>query len=111
MTSPDKGLVTHEGFDTKLVEQEKILLESIGGVEDDLVDEDGKFDHLGARIKNTCSFKFNVTSLTCPAMENNPTFAKLKNRLVKFHITNEKYRVNGPTQSQKDDVLRTGVPF
>ena len=111
MTSPDKGTITHEGFDNKLAEQDKILLDSIAGVDDDLVDEDGQFDTLGAKIKNTCSFKFNVTSLSCPELEQNPTFIKLKNRLIKFHITNEKYRVNGPTEKQKEEQMRTGVPF
>lgn len=39
------------------------------------------------------------------------TFAKMKTRLIKFHILNEKYRINGPTKKQKEDEVLTGIPF
>lgn len=85
-----------------------------GAVEDedlDGYDDDGIFDQLGAKIKNTYSFRFKAQTLSCDALEDDPIFKKLKKRLIQFHIINEKVRVNGLTNKQKEDEMRTGIKF
>ena len=38
-------------------------------------------------------------------------YRKLKKRLLDFHIQNEKYRVNGPSEKQLEEETLTGVKF
>lgn len=55
---------SHEAFEKKLADQEKILKEDspdkVGEEDHDLLDEYGNFDKLGAKIKSTLSYKFNT---------------------------------------------------
>jgi hypothetical protein len=71
----------------------------------------GNFDEVGARIKSSNIYKYNLNYLSCPPLEQNLVFTKLKNRLIKFHITMEKHRISGPTKAQDEQEFRTGVRF
>jgi|DEB0MinimDraft_12_1074336.scaffolds.fasta_scaffold44949_2 hypothetical protein len=50
--------------------------------DEDAFDSEGNFDQLGAKIKNTYSFRFKQHTLSCPPLEEEPLFKKLKKRLI-----------------------------
>ena len=62
------------------------------GGDSDLYDSDGNFDEFTAKVKGSFSFKMKESSLRSPALDHNPIFQRLKNRLIKFHLISEKYR-------------------
>lgn len=66
--------------------------------EEEIFDANGNYDELTAKIKSTGIYQYNISYLNCPELDDNPTFTKLKNRLVKFFIIEEKHRINGPTK-------------
>lgn len=81
-----------------------------------LQEQDDECDNLEQRdqiamIMNSEGFKLNEKNLECPALEQNPIFLKLKQRLLKFFIISEKYRLNGPTRKQREHLEKTGVDF
>lgn len=78
---------------------------------EDLFDEHGNYDELAAKIKSSSIYQYNLNYLSCPPLEHNPIFIKLKTRLIKFFIIEEKYRVNGPTKEQMEEESNTGVKF
>lgn len=43
------------------------------------------------------SFRLREQSLRCPALDENPIFKRLRSRLIKFYIEQERYRKEGPT--------------
>ena len=69
-----------EAFEKKLTVQDNILLEAANGQEldEDIYDEFGNLDELGAKIKSTYSYRFKQTNLSCAALDNNAMFQKLK---------------------------------
>lgn len=77
----------------------------------DLRDEDGNFDDEAARIKASTSYKLNMQSLRCPDLEHDPMFRKLKEKLVRFYVTAEKYKLHGPSKKQIEECNRLGVNF
>ena len=66
-------------------------------IDEDLYDSNGNFDHIGARAKSFKSFQINEQGLRCPQLENNVLFKKLKSKVIKFFIEEERYRVQGPS--------------
>ena len=76
-----------------------------------MYDANGNYDVLGAKIKNTMSFRYNQGYLASQALEGNPIYMKLKKRVIQFHIINEKYRINGASKQQLDEEVKTGVKF
>ena len=64
---------------------------------EDLYDEDGNFDDFGAKVRGSKSFKHKEESLTCQALLGNPTYERLRSKIIKFHVEAEKYRKFGPT--------------
>lgn len=89
-------------FDEKLKEQDKILEDAKNENDqkvkmDDLYDENGNFDDFGAKVRSSFSFKHKDESLHCHALLGNPTYERLRTRIIKFHIEAEKYRKFGPT--------------
>lgn len=94
-------------FDEKLKEQDKILEEAKANQDkqsnmDDLYDEHGNFDDFGAKVRSSYSFKHKEESLQCHALQGNPTYERLRTRIIKFHVEAEKYRKFGPTQKHLD---------
>jgi len=77
----------------------------------DLYDDDGNFDEFAAKVKGSFSFKMKESSLRCPSMENNPIFQRLRQRLIKFHLTSEKYRKCGANSRQLEEKRTTGLDF
>lgn len=66
---------------------------------DDLLDENGEYDADAAKVKSSAVYRYLVNHLACPALEEQPAFIKLRQRVLQFHITSEKYRMHGPTQA------------
>jgi hypothetical protein len=94
-------------FDEKLKESDKIMEEAKHDGDnkasvDDLYDEHGNFDDFGAKIRGSYSFKHKEESLTCDALRGNSIYERLRNRIIKFHVEQEKYRKFGPTQKHID---------
>ena len=50
-------------------------------------------------------------SLRCHVLEDDPIFKRLKNKLIKFHLEQAKYRKFGPTKKHVEQKFRTGVDF
>lgn len=44
-------------------------------------------------------------------MDDNPIFKRLRSRLLKFYIEQERFRKEGPSEKQKDMKARLGVDF
>ena len=57
------------------------------------------------------SFRLREQSLRCPGLDDNPIFKRLRSRLIKFYIEQERYRKEGPTAKQKEIKARLGVDF
>lgn len=94
------------------MQEEEIAIEEGAQVEEnDLFDDQGNYDELTAKIRATGMFQYLLSYLSCPPLEDDPVFSKLKNKLIKFFITEEKYRVNGPSKHQLDEEVKTGVRF
>ena len=85
--------------------------DDVAAGDSDLYDSDGNFDEFTAKIKGSFSFKMKESSLRSPALDHNPIFQRLKNRLIKFHLLSEKYRKCGPTQKQIEEKKATGLDF
>ena len=68
--------------------------EKIAG-DPDLYDADGNFDEFAAKVKNLASFKLVEQSLKCPELEGNQIFDRIKSRLIKQHLANQKVRKYG----------------
>lgn len=60
-------------------------------------DSQGNFDRDRYDARKMKSFKLKEESLSCPALEHNPIFKRLKSRLIKFFIEAERYRKHGPS--------------
>ena len=102
MPGADTTNVSPSKFDEKLNEQDKILEEAKNDQDqkvetDDLYDEHGNFDEFGAKVRNSYSFKHKDESLHCHGLNGNPTFNRLRSRIMKFHVEAEKYRKFGST--------------
>ena len=66
-------------------------------IDPDLYDSDGNFDKISAQTKAMKSFRLREQSLRCPALDENPIFKRLRSRLIKFYLEQERYRKEGPT--------------
>ena len=60
-------------------------------------DSQGNFDRDRYDARKMKSFKLKEESLSCPALEHNPIFKRLKSRLIKFFIEAERFRKHGPS--------------
>lgn len=80
-------------------------------IDPDLYDSDGNYDKISAQTKQMKSFHLREQSLRCPALDDNPIFKRLRARLIKFYIEQERYRKEGPTPKQKELKARLGVDF
>lgn len=52
-------------------------------------------------ITNSLPYKVHVQSLESQSLHGNVMFEKLKNRLIKFYVAKEQYRLNGLTKQQE----------
>ena len=59
------------------------------------------------------SFQLRVKSLRCPALDDNPIFCRLRARLIKFFIEQERYRKEEPVIRQKYKEIKAtkGIDF
>ena len=77
----------------------------------DLFDDQGQFDETMARIKNSLGFKMKENSLRCPDQDDNSVFKRLRNKILKFHLIQEKVRIEGLSEKQKEEKRITGIDF
>lgn len=57
------------------------------------------------------AYKVDEQSLDCPELEANPIYQRLKQRILKFFITREEIRRNGPTRRQAETNFKAGIDF
>jgi len=62
-------------------------------------------------IRDSIAYQIEEQIFECPALEDNPLFQKLRNRLRLFFNQQEDFNKHGISQQQKEQDLKAGVDF